>query len=59
MIATQGRVKAGKMSVSVNPVPQTRCGLRLGRRAGALVIRRPGPAAGPPSGVTACRSGCV
>jgi hypothetical protein len=53
MIAADCRVKAGKMSVWVNPDPETRCGLRLGRRGGAVVIRCPGPAVGALSGLTA------
>jgi hypothetical protein len=32
MIATKCRVKAGKMSDTPDPDPETRCGLRLGRR---------------------------
>ena len=35
------------------PGPGDRCGLRLGGRASALVIRCPGPEVGAPSGVTA------
>ena len=42
------------------PGPGDRCGLRLGDRASALVIRCPGPEVGAPSGVTALPSGlCV
>jgi len=53
MIGIDWRVKAGKLSVSVSPGAGDRCGLRLGGRASALVIRCPGPEVGAPSGVTA------
>jgi len=44
MIAADCRVKTGKMSVLVNPDPdpETRCGLRLGRRAGPIRASREG-----------------
>ena len=42
MIAADCRVKTGKMSVLVNPDPETRWGLRLGRRAGPIRASRDG-----------------